>query len=155
MKMTDPWTIEKFVLSGNATFTLVSLRTGKRFTYNLRRKKDDAEVFYLKVLRGPDLWRFAGVVRRLYGSTGMFVYLHSYKKGLFSTDAPSVRGFDYFINNLTANNLIHPQMEFWHEGKCGRCGRALTVPDSIATGLGPDCAAMMGVQMRNTVKESV
>ena len=27
-----------------------------------------------------------------------------------------------------------------HEGRCGRCGRKLTVPESIETGLGPECA---------------
>lgn len=32
-----------------------------------------------------------------------------------------------------------------HEGKCGRCGRALTVPESIEIGIGPDCAEQMGI----------
>ena len=27
-------------------------------------------------------------------------------------------------------------IEIWHEGKCGKCGRTLTVPDSIINGLG-------------------
>jgi len=27
-----------------------------------------------------------------------------------------------------------------HEGRCGRCGRTLTVPESIDSGLGPECA---------------
>jgi hypothetical protein len=31
-------------------------------------------------------------------------------------------------------------VEFWHEGKCCRCGRKLTVPASIASGIGPECA---------------
>jgi hypothetical protein len=30
-------------------------------------------------------------------------------------------------------------MELWHEGRCGKCGRALTVPESIESGLGPVC----------------
>lgn len=33
-----------------------------------------------------------------------------------------------------------PECEVWHEGRCGRCGRKLTVPESIETGIGPDCA---------------
>lgn len=32
------------------------------------------------------------------------------------------------------------QIEVWHEGRCGACGRRLTVPESIANGLGPVCA---------------
>jgi len=27
----------------------------------------------------------------------------------------------------------------FHEGACGRCGRTLTVPESIASGFGPEC----------------
>ena len=27
----------------------------------------------------------------------------------------------------------------WHEGRCGRCGRKLTVPESIEAGYGPEC----------------
>lgn len=31
-------------------------------------------------------------------------------------------------------------VEIWHEGACGCCGRALSVPASVAMGLGPACA---------------
>jgi len=30
-------------------------------------------------------------------------------------------------------------LEIWHEGRCGRCNRKLTVPASIALGIGPEC----------------
>ena len=32
-----------------------------------------------------------------------------------------------------------------HEGRCGRCGRPLTVPESLEVGIGPDCAEQMGI----------
>ena len=32
--------------------------------------------------------------------------------------------------------------EVWHEGRCGKCGRVLTVPESLILGLGPECAQM-------------
>jgi hypothetical protein len=31
-----------------------------------------------------------------------------------------------------------------HEGRCGKCGRLLTVPESVETGIGPECAKRMG-----------
>ena len=31
----------------------------------------------------------------------------------------------------------------FHDGKCGRCGRKLTVPESIQSGLGPVCAGQV------------
>jgi hypothetical protein len=30
-------------------------------------------------------------------------------------------------------------LEIWHEGSCLRCGRKLTVPESIESGYGPEC----------------
>ena len=30
-----------------------------------------------------------------------------------------------------------------HEGRCCRCGRTLTVPSSVESGIGPECAEMM------------
>jgi UDP-N-acetylglucosamine 2-epimerase len=33
-----------------------------------------------------------------------------------------------------------PEIEVFHMGACLRCGRALTTPESITRGLGPDCA---------------
>jgi hypothetical protein len=35
--------------------------------------------------------------------------------------------------------------EVYHEGRCGRCNRKLTVPESIETGLGPECASKLGL----------
>ena len=32
-----------------------------------------------------------------------------------------------------------------HEGKCGRCGRKLTTPESCLRGIGPECWALMGM----------
>jgi len=39
--------------------------------------------------------------------------------------------------------LIDKGFALHHEGKCGRCGRKLTVPLSIETGIGPECASKM------------
>ena len=40
----------------------------------------------------------------------------------------------------TVGNLI-----VYHVGKCGRCGKKLTDPESILTGLGPSCSKYMNV----------
>jgi hypothetical protein len=41
-----------------------------------------------------------------------------------------------------------PGTTLQHAGRCGRCGKTLTVPESKATGLGPDCAAALQVQQQ-------
>lgn len=155
MRMTDVNRIRNFLVAGNATFTIVSRRTGTRFTYNLGCKKSDREVMFLKVLCGPDKFKFAGCVRE--DHEGRLRYYHSDKAQIART-CDSVAAFDWFLVRLQShwtngpyNNSVHPMLEFWHEGKCGKCNRPLTVPDSIATGLGPDCAAMMGVQRKKAI----
>ncbi len=35
------------------------------------------------------------------------------------------------------------QLEVWHEGCCGKCGRKLTDAESIARGIGPECYGKM------------
>jgi hypothetical protein len=39
----------------------------------------------------------------------------------------------------------------WHEGRCGRCGRKLTVPESIESGFGPECASILGLDASTQV----
>src|SRR5882672_9405186 len=34
-------------------------------------------------------------------------------------------------------------IEIWHSGSCGRCGRTLTVPESVLSGFGPECINKM------------
>jgi hypothetical protein len=45
----------------------------------------------------------------------------------------------YLKNDLP--NIV----EVHHNGHCARCGRMLTVPESLYTGFGPDCAQQIGV----------
>ena len=63
-------------------------------------------------------------------------------KGLvrIGADAPSRKAFTWFWNRLRADADLS-QCEVWHEGRCGRCSRVLTVPESLQTGLGPVCAS--------------
>jgi len=40
---------------------------------------------------------------------------------------------------LSTASELPDQVEVWHEGRCARCGRRLTVPESISSGFGPEC----------------
>jgi len=61
-------------------------------------------------------------------------------------DDVRARGFAWFWANLT-RDTFPANFEFWHEGRCAACARRLTVPESVATGFGPDCADRLGVVM--------
>lgn len=125
-----------FMMAGVARVTLVSKKTGARFTYRIAVK--NAGLAFVGVLSGPDNGRdFAYLGTVFQGS----VYRHG-SKSRIGEEAPSNRAFAWAWQALAAGR-VPETLEIWHEGRCGRCGRPLTVPSSIASGIGPDCAAKM------------
>ena len=140
-------TIVAFAFAGNATITLRSTKTGKRFTFKLRRAKpkhdgqDESELpLFVSLLNGPfntDDYVFIGTIFPRSPSR-----LCASRKSRVTSAAPSFVAFAWWLTHIGDERV-----EVWHEDKCGRCGRALTVPESIATGLGPHCAAKMGVDI--------
>lgn len=131
MRMTDPNRIRNFILAGNAIFTLVSTKTGNRFTYRVASAKS---CHFVRVRTSTDIYAFLGALK------SNLIYVHAIHKSRIAQSAPCVIAFRWFIHHLLKNNLP-TTLEFWHEGKCGKCGRTLTVPESIAIGLGPTCLA--------------
>jgi len=139
-QLTDPAAIREFVLAGNARITLASRKTGARFTYRVRRPKDgDGPVsHFVDVLSGPE-------------NEADYAYLGHYRDGRFShgrkskvgADAPSARAWRWFDTVVILHRRVPQELEVWHEGRCGRCGRVLTVPESIARGIGPECAGLL------------
>lgn len=120
----------KFIFSGKSTVTFLNTDSGNRFTFKVKQAKD-SNMFFVSVLNGPERYSYIGTA--IEGN-----YRHG-KKSAISKDAQSVKVFDYVLNKLKSNTL--PEIiEVWHEGSCGKCGRTLTVPSSILTGLGPSCA---------------
>jgi Family of unknown function (DUF6011) len=131
-----------FCLAGNATITLESLKTSAHFTYKVREKAEEgrATVWFVSLLSGCDNendYRYMGIIR-----DGRFSLTRNSK---ISCDALSFRAFDYFWNRVHDEDPA--QLVIHHEGRCGRCGRTLTVPSSIQSGLGPDCAEIMGLNL--------
>jgi len=49
--------------------------------------------------------------------------------------------FAFFMAKMNKLNKIG--LNFFHEGKCGKCGRKLTTPESIKNGFGPTCLGGM------------
>ncbi|APU88963.1 hypothetical protein Rctr197k_166 [Virus Rctr197k] len=130
----------------STTVTLVSKKTGIRFTYDIKRRKPNAdghadEVWYVDLLSGPDNRTDYSALAVLTKQDGRLTYHHA-RASRISNEAPSARAFKWALERLVvagdtqAQNLV----EVWHEGRCGRCGRKLTVPASIELGLGPECA---------------
>ncbi len=123
----------EFIVAGKATFTVVNSKTSNRFTYFIKKKKT-ADVWFVSVLRGPDNMSDYSYFGCIVG--GLFKF--STKKSVIAEDSQSVKVFAYLYSKLITNTL--PEfIEIWHEGRCGKCGRKLTVPESIKSGMGPEC----------------
>ncbi len=153
--LTDWPAVQEFLFAGNAIITLKSLRTDVRFTYKVRAKKEDAArvaagtmpeleaVHFVNLLRGPDNtadFTYMGVLRR----PGRF--FHTAASGKVSRAAPSYKALLWALDAMRCRRegVLGRSLEVWHEGRCGRCGRLLTVPDSVRVGLGPECQRVTG-----------
>ena len=129
-----PSNLKNFVLGGNATFTVRSERTGTRFTFKVRQPSDDAPHF-VSLMNGPDNENSFVFLGTLFSSG---TYAHG-KKSSIGESAPSAVAARWVVSRI-ANGLPLNGVEVWHEGRCGCCGRKLTVPESIESGIGPECA---------------
>lgn len=134
-------TLHPFLWAGNATFTLVSKLTNKRFTFRLAQTNYNKSIYFVAVMNGPDnehnyaYMGMANIVEQEFYLT---------RNSKVTEDAPSYVAFNWFFYMLFSNpEQVFRQSEIWHEGKCGRCGRKLTVPSSIEAGIGPDCLTKM------------
>lgn len=128
-----PETAKRFLFAGNATFTIVSKKTEERFTFRIRAS-EKPRLFFVDQMVGPSNesdFRFIGTSN----AEGSF---YVWKK-LKEQDTPAIKALRWFLPLVGAGHLPST-VELWHEGRCGRCGRRLTVPSSIETGLGPECA---------------
>ena len=128
-KITDTKQALKFIFAGKSVVTFVNTKTGNRFTFKVKQAKD-SNLFFVSILTNPDQYTYIGTC--IEGN-----YKHG-KKSNINSDSQSVKVFEYMITRLMGNTL--PDfLEVWHEGFCGKCGKRLTVPSSIVTGIGPDC----------------
>lgn len=126
--------IKKFIFAGNSTFTLLNTTTNNRFTYKVRKSKDN-DIFFVSVLTGSDNisnYTFIGFIKN-----NKFFYS---KKSRISVEAVSFKAINWFFNHI---NNLPSIINVLHEGKCGRCGRKLTTPESINRGLGPECSGLV------------
>lgn len=157
-QLPDAPALRRYLEAGRAVLTIRSRESGTRFTYKAVRPKEDEHAarqglgaaprerpIWVKVLTGPENTKDYAFIGTLWPEGGRYRYAHSPKSPL-GLDAPSVKALRWLAHALNTNpEVLFKQAEVWHEGRCGRCGRRLTVPESIETGFGPECAGLVGV----------
>ena len=128
------------------------------YTYRVKLKKGDPDgkwkndSYFVGVLTGPDNTRdytYLGMLEmnRIgdeIGKTNGVVKLTAASK--FADDSWPVRIVRQVLARIWANDAQAIEAAGWmlhHEGRCCRCGRPLTVPSSVESGIGPECASKM------------
>lgn len=165
-----PWIRAALDRSRDLTATVKSKKTGNHLTYRLRYAKrhpsdvSRSRTFMVDVLTGPDnatSYTFLGAVVFVdsYADRPAFIEVMVGERTTrpagggragdtpdspIKADAPSARTLVWLFSALAGGRDVGEQAEVWHDGTCSRCGRALTHPESLALGLGPECAAKGG-----------
>ena len=119
-----------YTLAGNATLTLLSAATGREFTFKIRRWDRGGHVVKLMVEGGMP--EYVGLIDsrgfRLTGASG------------FTSESLAVKAFSFYWKAVTSGREdIPPGLTVHHKGRCGACGRALKVSDSVDLGMGSTC----------------
>ena len=142
--------VKEFFTGGRAIFTLEipedyahTYKTKEHYTYRIRLKSGNdkfPDTYFVDLLSGPDNqsnFIYLGIFNP---KTGQFALTSKSKAG---EDAWSVRFFRRCMAAIFEGKpeaITQSGFNLHHEGVCGKCGRKLTVPESIKTGLGPICS---------------
>ena len=135
----NPEYVADFVRGGRSLFTIQSENTGVRFTYKVTRAHGTQEQrpYFVSLMTGPDnelSYSYVGVIFPGQGFRWT-------SKSKVTRDNKGVVAFDWFYNKVLRSDRPVPEnLKVLHHGRCGRCNRVLTVPESIESGLGPICA---------------
>lgn len=145
-----------FFTAGNATFTVkvpeaFAGANGCNLHYTFKIQKSEPTdrypnpAHFVKLLTGPDNTGDYSYLGKMDPNTGA-VSLSA--KSCANDKAWSVRIVRRVLAQMFEGegmaSILKAGWDVHHEGRCGRCGRPLTVPESIECGIGPDCAEQMG-----------
>ena len=128
--------VPSYALAGNATITLLSGNTDRHFTYKIKKAKDKENLYFVDLLSGPDNDSDYQYIGCYYSDTEYFHAAKPWKDRPIIAWPSSLRAIHFFFKRLYD---IPDNLHVYHEGRCGKCGKKLTTPESIERGLGPEC----------------
>lgn len=132
----------RFALAGRAVLTLRSLKTGKHYTYRLVQVGGTPHLYDVEWLASyPGKGRPLGRMSRMPSGRVLLMPHGGWARNLAEPEPWSA--FVYFARRILGSEGAAPHLEVRHENHCGRCGARLTHPESIDSGLGPECRAIM------------
>lgn len=135
----------EYMLAGKSEFVLHSSKTNQDFTYRLTRKESEKDenkyIYFLNVKMGHQ-WLYAGVLW-YDDNTNSYKFAQG-RSGKIEASDINIKSLLFVMNKLQLEQIpLHCTV--FHTGKCGVCGKKLTTPESILTGIGPTCSKYIGV----------
>ena len=124
------------ILINNAIFTLKSLKLNQYYTYKIEQDPKNKNRFLAKVLYGQDNksdYRYIGLFYRDTLSLRTCTVAH------LPHTAPQFIMLQYFLRILALQVPWPNTCVYYPARKCRKCGKLLTVPESIKLGIGPEC----------------
>ena len=141
---------KEFVAAGNATFTIEmnpefsqKHNLNPHYTFKVRKKEASMkfpESWFVSLLTGRDNENSYSYLGMLDPKEGKVALTRASKMNEDSMVVKLLRRSLERIWKNETKEIEQAGFKIHHEGRCGRCGRKLTVPESIETGLGPECA---------------
>lgn len=134
-----------FILAGDAIFTVECPdATHRTYRVQLTEKNDRwPAAYFVKLLTGPDNTSDYSYLGKLDDYTGQVKVT---ARSAFDQDSFPVRLLNRVLARVWGDDHAAYEQHGYkthHEGRCGRCGRKLTVPESVTSGIGPECAKML------------
>lgn len=131
-----------FILAGNAIFTIQN-PAGERYTFKIVKKPASDRfklTYFVKLLTGSDNtndYTYLGLLNPV------SLVAYPTKASKIQSNALVFKVLDWVLKLIREGKNVPDGYVCCHEGRCGRCGRLLTVPESVASGIGPECARKM------------
>lgn len=147
----EPGRVRDYLLAGKALVTVQSVK-GSHLTYRVVAA-DDGLAHFVSVLSGDNSgsYRYVGMI----GRDGQF---RATKKSPAET-SPSFQGFAWLWSRVSRQERdgqgrlvektparetqylagLAARASVFHHGHCARCGRLITNPGSLESGIGPEC----------------
>lgn len=140
----------EFALAGKAIFT-ISAPSGKRYTFKVERKGVkyatqlptlNGYMYFLSTKVGADndsnsSYVYTGIVAPVEGGL-----IHTAKSAYPRTSEPYAVAV-FALRIIWGAREIPEGYAIQHAGRCGRCAKTLTTPESIEAGFGDECVRRM------------
>lgn len=131
-----------FIIAGDAIFT-VQNNKGEHYTFRVEKKKAEKnypDAWFVRVMTGTENtahYSYLGLLDSEFGKIRLT------RASRFAEDDVRTKVARWAIGKIWSREALPEGYEIRHNGHCGRCGRVLTNPESLDTGIGPECAKML------------